>query len=367
MPELRHDPRGVFRGWGRLAAVALALAWTCVPSRAEAAETLAFYPPDLARPPVDGLGFLFVDGTRLALPGTLSVASTGAWVKRLPSQVSPTTGGGPIELALRDGWSVSVSLGYVLARRLAVYPTLLIHTEGGLTSSTETTLDAKWQLIEPAPIGVALRTSAGCGFTWGPCDPQLASWFLAEALGSPKPGGVRLGFALGTALRGIGNYAEAPRDPPRPPASEFLDASRRSVLMMATALGVVIVNRVEAILEVRAFHLLTSRALGGEGSVGLRIDVTSGAVFRIGIGPRFGDQTIPTLQGPNVMRTADLRGFAGLELSLGTRSVPVPGKDVPSDLEPSDVDHDGIADAHDRCPWVSAPEYIDGCPHEDVR
>ena len=64
---------------------------------------------------------------------------------------------------------------------------------------------------------------------------------------------------------------------------------------------------------------------------------------------------------------ASRSGFAGLELSLGTRSVPVPGKDVPSDLEPSDVDHDGIADAHDRCPWVSAPEYIDGCPHDDLR
>lgn len=335
------------------------------PSPAWGAETLAFYPPDLARPPVDGLGFLFVDGTRLRSPGTLSAASTGAWVKRLPAQVSPTTGGGPIELALRDGWSVSVSLGYVLARRLALYPSILVHTEGGLTSSTETTLDAKWQLIEPAPVGVALRTSAGCGFTWGPCDPQLATWFLAEALGSPKPGGARFGFALGTTIRGIGNYAESPRDPPRPPSSEFLDASRRSSLMLGTALGLVIVNRVEAIVEVRAFHLLTNRALGGEGSVGLRIDVASGVVFRLGIGPRFGDQTIPTLQGPNVMRTADLRGFAGLELSIETRPVHLPEKDVPSDLEPSDVDHDGIADAHDRCPWVSAPEYIDGCPHDE--
>lgn len=364
MPELRHGSRGVLRGWGGVAALALAFACTAAPAPAWGAETLAFYPPDLARPPVDGLGFLFVDGTRLGPPGTLSASSTGAWVKRLPAQVSPTTGGGPIELALRDGWSVSVSLGYVLGRRLALYPTLLVHTEGGLTSSTETTLDAKWQLVEPAPVGVALRTSAGCGFTWGPCDAQLASWFLAEALGSPKPGGVRFGFALGTAIRGIGNYAQAPRDPPRPEDSDFLDASRRSVLMMGTALGLVIVNRVEAIVEVRAFHLLTNRGLGGEGSAGLRINIASGAVFRLGIGPRFGDQTIPTLQGPNVMRTADLRGFAGLELSVETRPVHAPEKDVPSDLEPSDVDHDGIADAQDRCPWVSAPEYIDGCPHD---
>ncbi len=363
MPELRHDSRDAFRGWRCLGAIAVALSCTLAPSAAGGAETLAFYPPDLARPPVDGLGFLLVDGTRIGLPGTLSVASTGSWVKRLPSQVSPTTGGGPIELALRDGWSVSVSLGYVLWRRLALFPSLLVHTEGGLTSSTEATVDAKWQLIAPSPVGVALRTSAGCGFTWGPCDPQLATWFLAEALGSPKPGGARFGFSLGTALRGIGNYADAPQDAPR---SAFLDASRRSALMTGAALGLVIVSRVEAILEVRAFHLLTSRGLGGEGNVGLRIAISSGAVFRLGIGPRFGDQAIPTLQGPNVMRTSDLRGFAGLELSLGTRAL-ASSSDAPSDLEPSDADHDGIADARDRCPWVASPEYIDGCPHDESR